>query len=332
MKDWPRRITVICADWSLAMRINDIEIVLAIERYRNFNRAAAEVHMSQPALSQRIQKLEQELGCKLFDRKKNDVQITVEGKMFIEDSRNMLSIYNGMKNKLNPAKNESGELIIGASALYSKYYFPAIYSAMKKKYPQIRIKLTVNYASNLWSMLDRNEIDLAITSPSFDNPNIVGTPLYKEKVLFAMPKSMVLETEDYKYIKDGRTYVNLGYFANHSFIGYMQRNTMSVVQNALCKEAGYSPRIVFENFDAEVVNSMIAFGMGVGFVPSLVTNYSSYSDQIDYFEIEGSLAIREYMITYNQFHSLRNIENYYISVAKEMHSQESFHHNYLKGK
>ena len=74
------------------MRINDIEYVQMIALYKNFSRAAFMLHISQPALSQSVQKLEMELGCKLFDRRKNDLQLTKEGELFVQEGKKILEI------------------------------------------------------------------------------------------------------------------------------------------------------------------------------------------------------------------------------------------------
>lgn len=311
------------------MRIIDIEYVRMIALYKNFSKAASMLHISQPALSQGIQKLEQELGCKLFDRRKNDLKLTSDGEIFVQEGKKILELHAELLDHLSSNSSlRSGRVIVGASPMYSKHYFPYIYSNFSKSYPQINLRLIEDLGPKLWKRLCAHEIDLAITAVVSDEKNIAVLPLYKEKVVLAVPLETMQKMKNCLYRKDGQEYANLECFANEKFVSYLSNNSMYNITNLLCQEAGFMPDVVFYSSDPEILGAMVACGMGVGFLPSLATVYNHAPDRVCYLNIESSLSTRDYMIAYNKDEVLNHACKCFIELSQTMHARKEFHHNY----
>ena len=311
------------------MRINDIEYVQMIALYKNFSRAAFMLHISQPALSQSVQKLEMELGCKLFDRRKNDLKLTKEGELFVQDEKTTIEIYTELLLGLEQGSDlRSGNVVVGASPMYSKYYFPNIYSNFYRSYPKMNLKLIEDMGINICKKLCDYEIDLAIISAIPDKSNIAALPLYKEKVVFAVPQEVLRRKKNCIYRKDDQEYVKLECFTNEKFVSYLPINSIHGITNAICQEAGFVPDVVFCSSDPEILGAMVACGMGVGFLPSLATKYNHVPNQTCYFNVESSLAIRDYMIAYNKDVVMNHACRCFIELSQSMHAKEEFHHNY----
>lgn len=286
------------------------------------------LHISQPALSQSVQKLEAELGCKFFDRRKNDLKLTPDGELFIQDGKKILEIYAELLDHLSTSSNlRAGRVIVGASPMYSKHYFPYIYSSFSKQYPQINLRLIEDLSPRLCKKLCAHEIDLAVTSVISDERNIAAFPLYKEKVVLAVPAETLKKMKNCLYRKDGQEYAYLECFEKEKFVSYLPVNSMCSITNRLCQEAGFIPDVVFRSSDPEILGAMVACGMGVGFLPSLAAAYGQAPDRVCYLNIESSLTVRDYMIAYNKDEVLSHACKCFIELSQFMHRDKEFKHD-----
>ena len=308
------------------MRISDIKNVVTIEQYKSFSKAAAILHISQSALSQSIQRLEKNLDCKLLRREKSGVFLTSDGEVFVQEGKRILGIYSEMLSHLSGTKSHMRDrIVIGASPMYSKHFFPKIYSEFSYQYPSIDLRLVEALSTRLWNMLRNNEIDLAITSAPPQEMDLETRSLYQERVVFAVPRSIVERKQECFYEKEGKQYVDLHGFRNESFLSYIPTNTMCAVTNAVCREYGFEPNIVFTTGNPEVLSSMVACGMGVGFLPSLSLRYSVDVDHYRFFYVESQFVTREYNIVLSEKARRSEACECFIDLCQLVHAKAENH-------
>ena len=138
---------------------------VAVAECRHFGRAAALVHLSQPAVSHQISQLEESLGARLFNRDGRRVTLTVAGEAMLEEARAILDAAARAEGRLRDVTSGAvGRVRIGASATAALYFLPPVLRAYRTALPQFECRLTVGPAADLEDRVVRNELDMAVVA------------------------------------------------------------------------------------------------------------------------------------------------------------------------
>lgn len=122
------------------MEMHQLRYVVAVARTGNFSRAAEQCHVSQPSLSQQIQKLEDELGERLFDRMKRETRLTPPGEAFLRHAVRILDEVAAARREADDAKELlSGVLAVGVLPTIAPYLLPAVMCEFTEKYPGVEV-------------------------------------------------------------------------------------------------------------------------------------------------------------------------------------------------
>ena len=151
---------------------------------KSFSKAAEAKLMSQSAMSHLIKNLEEELGVRLFTRKGKTVLPTSMGRLFYGHAVKILEYYKEMENALNAAANlVKGPLLIGASTTVASYVLPQLLYSFSKKYPDIRIELTVSNREKTVDDLLEGKIELGIVEGNIRNPLVAATEIAEDEIV-----------------------------------------------------------------------------------------------------------------------------------------------------
>ena len=124
------------------MTLNELRYIVAVAQERSFGRAAAKCHVSQPALSVAIQKLEDELGTSLFERGKNEVTTTGVGKRIVEQAQRVLEEAARIRELAQAGRNQlAGPLKLGVIYTVAPYLLPDLVPALHALAPQMPLEL-----------------------------------------------------------------------------------------------------------------------------------------------------------------------------------------------
>ena len=137
------------------MRISDIRNIIVISEIKNFNKASAYLHISQPALSQSVKRLEESLGSQLFIRNKKTVSLSAAGEEFIKEGSKILQIYDRMIMNIGHNQEKNEPIRIAASSVYARRYFPEIFKTFRSLHPEVELKMVeMQNKSRLQSLLE----------------------------------------------------------------------------------------------------------------------------------------------------------------------------------
>lgn len=154
-------------------------VFYAVAKHKHMTKASEELHISQPAISQSIKKLEDQLGGTLFLRSNKGMGLTEEGKMFYEYVKGALELINNAENEFTSFKDLSkGEIKIGCSTTLTKLVLMNALKDFHLDYPNININITNDLTSNLVNDLKLGKLDFVI----FNESNIKETNLNLEKI------------------------------------------------------------------------------------------------------------------------------------------------------
>ncbi|MBI4807653.1 MAG: LysR family transcriptional regulator [Nitrosomonadales bacterium] len=163
------------------MTLNELRFIVAVAQERNFRRAAEKAFISQPALSLAIQKLEEELGLKIFERGKNDVTLTPVGTAIVEQAQRVLEEAERIREIAAQGRNQlSTPLRIGIIHSVGPYLLPDLIPALKKVAPQMALEVEENITANLDTLLRNGKLDVIVIALPFGDAGILTHPLYDE--------------------------------------------------------------------------------------------------------------------------------------------------------
>ena len=155
------------------------KVFYTVAKHNHMTKASEELHISQPAISQSIKKLEDQLGGTLFLRSNKGMELTEEGKMFYEYVKGALELINNAENEFTSFKDLSkGEIKIGCSTTLTKLVLMSALKEFHLEYPNINIIITNDLTRNLINDLKLGKLDFVI----FNESNIKETNLNLEKI------------------------------------------------------------------------------------------------------------------------------------------------------
>jgi LysR family transcriptional regulator, hydrogen peroxide-inducible genes activator len=175
------------------MTLQQLEYIVALEKTRHFVKAAEMCGVTQPTLSAMIQKLEDELDCKIFDRSAHPIELTEIGQIILRQAHVVLFNANQLRENVAAAKGQiSGPMTLAMIPTVAPYLLPGFISTFRKDYPEIDLKVTEMHTATIINKLQSAEIDMAILATPLENPNILEVPLYYEKFIgYVSPGSSI---------------------------------------------------------------------------------------------------------------------------------------------
>lgn len=180
------------------MTLTQLEYIVALDTHRHFLSASEKCFVTQPTLSMQIQKLEDELGVKIFDRTKQPVIPTEVGVSIIAQARVVLSEAGMIKQLISNQKDAlAGELRIGIIPTLAPYLLPPIYMEMREKYPQLNLVIKETITEEVIHELKNNRLDCGLVVTPLKDPSIKEDVLFYEELFVYVSKKNALIDKKY---------------------------------------------------------------------------------------------------------------------------------------
>lgn len=180
------------------MTLIQLEYIVALDTYRHFAQAADKCFVTQPTLSMQIQKLEEELGVKIFDRTKQPVIPTEMGAGIIAQARITLREAHMIHQMIDDQKDTlSGELKIGIIPTLAPYLLPPLYKVMWEKYPKLNLLIKESITEDLIHELKNNRLDCGMVVTPLNDASIKEDVLFYEELFVYVSKKNALSNKKY---------------------------------------------------------------------------------------------------------------------------------------
>ena len=144
------------------MKLTQIEYFIAVCQCGSFTGAAEKCHISQPGISKAMQELEQECGVALFQRNRNNIQVTPQGRILLEHAQQFENHYQNLCQVVKNLAHSRTLLRIGVATMRGNTIFPKLHGAFLKEHPRTTIETIEETTNVLYELLDRQEIDFAL--------------------------------------------------------------------------------------------------------------------------------------------------------------------------
>lgn len=175
------------------MTLVQLEYIVAVDTYRSFSGAAEKCFVTQPTLSMQVQKLEEMLNVKIFDRSKQPVIPTEVGSQIIEQARLVLQESQKIKEIISSQQQEvSGEIKIGIIPTIAPYLLPKVIATMMEKYPDLKLLIWEYTTEDILHHLKTGALDCGILATPLGDNVIEEIPLYYENFVTYISKNSKL--------------------------------------------------------------------------------------------------------------------------------------------
>lgn len=243
------------------MEMHQLRYVVAIARTGNFSRAAEQCHVSQPSLSQQIQKLEDELGERLFDRMKRETRLTAHGEVFLPRALKILEEVDAVKREANEAKNFlRGTLNVGVLPTIAPYLLPGVLVSFSEKFPGVEAVVHEDTTAQLLKQLLAYELDLALASRPIEDARLEVRDLFSEELKLALPPGHPLTQK--------RT-VRLDELRNEPLIVMKSGHCLADQVLGFCERQDFKPKISFRGAQLETIQALVCSGVGISLIPAM---------------------------------------------------------------
>src|SRR6478752_9621479 len=171
------------------MTLTQLEYIIALDTHRHFVQASEKCFVTQPTLSMQVQKLEEELGIKIFDRTKQPVIPTEIGASIIAQARIILRESKMIQQIINDQKDSmTGELRIGVIPTLAPYLLPPLFQRIREKYPQLDLVIKETITEEVIHELKNNRLDCGIVVTPLNDASIKEDILFYEELFVYVSK------------------------------------------------------------------------------------------------------------------------------------------------
>lgn len=229
------------------MDTRQMEYIIQISEERSITKAAEKLFITQSALNQQLQKLEKELGLPLFVRTRSDWHLTPAGEIYVNTARQILNLKKDAYSQIQDLKMKAGTGVFSLGLIPERgvNMFTAIYPEFHRKFPDIRIEPVECNVRTMQNLITRNELDLGlITLVESQKDDNTYLSMAEEEIFLAVPAAHPLACLGSTQAEDAPE-ISLSRFLEDSFILITRRSTMFQLEEALFREAGFQPQVLF---------------------------------------------------------------------------------------
>lgn len=294
------------------MDLKLIEYMVQIADEGSITKAAEKAFISQSGMNQQLLKLEAELGTPLFHRGRNDFRLTEAGSVYVNYGRQILQLKKEAYNIINDlADNKTGTLSIGLTPERGISMLMGIYPEFHRRFPNIMIEPQEIGVHKQLALVSKGYLDLGfVTISDVDKTGDEYIHIYDEDMLLAVPRKHPLARTANP---PGQPFAvaDLRDFKDESFVLMFKSSTMRSVIDPLFKEAGFTPKLLFETASNRTMRNLVKNNMACSI---LTYNYAQDQEDVAYFYLPQR-PHWELCATYKKGHYLSQAARTFIALS-----------------
>jgi DNA-binding transcriptional LysR family regulator len=240
------------------VQIPQIEGFLETARQRNLSRAAEALHVTQPALTARLQALEADLGATLFERSRRGMRLTDVGVAFLPFAEHALdALEDGRSVVAEHARGGAGRLTIGTAPAVGAYVLPGLLARYVARFPSIRLAVQTGHSEEIIDLVAGGELDIGLIR-ELSHPGVTARPIYEDELVLVAPSG-------HAFARAG--VVETAALADQTLILFDRTSSYYELTHLIFRSGGVHPRSTIELDNIEAAKGMVRQGLGVALLP-----------------------------------------------------------------
>jgi DNA-binding transcriptional LysR family regulator len=273
--------------------MNDRELlyVKTIAETKSISKAAKKLFIAQPSLSQAVQKIEEDIGAKLFTRNREGIKLTLAGEKYYMTANEILNIFNDFKNEVTYINDlKKGRVNFGITGFMATHLLPKLVPEYMDKYPNIEVYAVEENSIAIEQFLLNGTIDFAImhTHPLNQNKSLSHKVIFKDPFVVVTEKNHPLSK--YKKIDANYPYpvLDINLLKTEKFIALDKAGRIRQVCDLLFNVSGINPNIILTVKSFETARRLASTGYGVTIIPMQYIKIFEGLYDADYYLIENN--------------------------------------------
>lgn len=251
-------------------------------------KAAESLFVAQSSLSQSVKKIEDQLGCKLFNRVGNKLYLTNQGECFVKSGLKIIKTIRDMENEMaDISRMKRGKIVLGITNFLGSHIVPAFFNIFKQYYPKAALNLVEGSSTELEEKIISYQIDIAVLPLPTGDPALMFQKLFASNMVVIMDKDNPLTKYGYCKKDSKHHYFDLKRIKNMPYILGLPGQRIRLINEIILEKANIKPNTVYTSSNTETVIRMVNTGLGITIVPEKYLNMSHNRNNIEYFYIEN---------------------------------------------
>lgn len=272
------------------MELSQLRYFLQVAERGNFTRAAEDLLISQPALSRSIQKLEEELGQPVFERKARSLSLTDAGTLLQARAQQVLSILEDTKSEITD-DGQSGRIRVGAIPTIAPYFLPEVLRRFSNEFPKATLIVQENTTDLLLKSCTQGEIDLAILALPVPAKYLEVEELFEEELFLVLPPGHPLAEKSRIRPSDVEPF---------PFVLLDEAHCLSGNIVSFCRERSFQPVAVERASQLTMVQELVSLSHGVSMIPAMARRLDQ-SDRRVYRSLSRPKPMRTIAVAWNPY-------------------------------
>ncbi|MCA9017323.1 MAG: LysR family transcriptional regulator, partial [Planctomycetaceae bacterium] len=272
------------------MEVDQLRYFLRVAERGNFTRAAEELMISQPALSRSIQKLEDELGQPVFERKTRSIALTDAGVLLQSRAQQILTLIEDTKAEISD-DGRTGQIRVGAIPTIAPYFLPDFLRQFSAEFPEATLIVQEETTDKLLHRCTQGEIDLAILALPVPARYLEVEELFQEELLLVLPPEHPLVEKSQIRLADIKPY---------PFVLLDEAHCLSDNIVSFCRQRSYHPVAVEHTSQLAMVQELVSLSHGISMVPQMARERDETNRRV-YRSLSGTKPMRKIAVMWNPY-------------------------------
>ncbi|WFR55479.1 LysR family transcriptional regulator [Anaerocolumna sp. AGMB13025] len=293
------------------MDLHYLEIFNTVAKYTSYKKASEKLHISQPALSIQVKRLENQTGLKLFYRLGNKLCLSEDGEMLYAYTKKIFLIIDEMENYIAYQKDVIGGTInLGGSNTPGTYILPNVIGQMKKLYPAVTVNLHIADTSEITFLIENGTLDVAINGGSCQyNNNIYVEKLIDDRLVFAAsPKNKLTEKE----------YIDTSDLSEADFVVHNKTSQLYTYYKKIMNEFNVPENISMYFGSIDAIKYAVMADLGISIMPYYAVKHEIEMELIKELKLSDVNIAYPYSLIYNKNKYLSVTVKKFIEVLKAL--------------
>jgi len=252
------------------LQLHQLETFIAVAQCRSFTGAASKLNLTQPAISQHIKALEEEVGVRLVDRSTNPVNLTEAGLLLFERATELVRHVDDTRRALDDLRTgETGIVRLAAGSTTCIYALPELLEAFRAAHPRINIHISSGTTRDIVQLLERSVVDLGIVTTPVKEAWAHSVPLFRDEIVLVGTPGLLRESYEKGELPEQANMVTIGpeELENWPLVAFKAGYGFREFINQFMVREGLHPNIPIELDNIEAIKELVRVGMGLAFVP-----------------------------------------------------------------
>jgi DNA-binding transcriptional LysR family regulator len=276
------------------LNADDLVVFIAAAECNNFSEAGRKLHLTQPAISQKIAGLEDRFGVKLFVRHGRTMRLTEAGQVLEPLAKELIGLTRRVEETMVSLQGEVfGEMNVGCSTASGKYLLPGLIAAFREEYPLVRVNVAVSSRKAVLNQLSAGDVALGISSKKVEHRDLLYKTLFTDDVILIVPAG-------HRWANYPRVYPD-DLLDEPIILREEAAGTREVFLNALKCHDIYPEmlNIIMELGNAEAIEMAVEEGIGVAFISRLAAMRGLQLGKVVEVHVEGMELARSIYVVRN---------------------------------